>query len=85
MILHYQKDVLNWQKATNELLSEGFVPKADFYLAFSHTEETGSPEGAKKIIEYFKQNNIHFSTKNHPKFWVVLFFFYKIAVFTLLF
>ena len=49
-------------EATNELLKQNFVPEANLYLAFSHTEETGSPEGAKKIIEYFKEKNIHFST-----------------------
>ena len=49
-------------EATNELLKNDFKPQADLYLAFSHCEETGSPEGAKKIIEYFKEKNIQFST-----------------------
>ena len=49
-------------EATNELLKKNFKPQADLYLAFSHCEETGSPEGAKKIIEYFKGKNIQFST-----------------------
>lgn len=49
-------------EATNDLLKQDYAPNADFYLAFSHTEETGSPEGAKKIIEYFKSKNIQFST-----------------------
>ena len=49
-------------ESTNELLKNNFKPQADLYLAFSHCEETGSSEGAKKIIEYFKEKNIQFST-----------------------
>ncbi len=46
----------------NNLLEEGFEPENDLYIAFSHCEETGSLEGAPKIIEYFKNNNIKFNS-----------------------
>ena len=49
-------------EAANELLQHNFKPQADLYLAFSHCEETGSKEGAPTIIEYFKKNNIQFTT-----------------------
>lgn len=49
-------------EALNDLIKEGFQPKSDLYVAFSQTEETGSSEGAPKIIEYFKKNNISFNT-----------------------
>ncbi len=49
-------------EALNELINNGFKPKADLYIAFSQTEETGSSEGAPKIIEYFKNQNITFDT-----------------------
>ena len=49
-------------EATNELLKNDFKPQADLYLAFSHCEETGSQNGAKKIVEYFLSKKIIFST-----------------------
>ncbi len=49
-------------EALNSLLKEDFHPQADLYVAFSHTEETGSGEGAMQIIEYFREKNIKFST-----------------------
>ncbi|MBQ8476722.1 M20/M25/M40 family metallo-hydrolase, partial [bacterium] len=49
-------------EALNELIISGFVPQNDLYIAFSHCEETGSIEGAPKVIEYFKKNNIKFNT-----------------------
>lgn len=49
-------------EATNDLLKNNFKPQADLYLAFSHCEETGSPEGAKKVIDYFNDKNIQFAT-----------------------
>ena len=44
--------------ATNTLLSEGFVPKNDLYLAFSGGEEVNGP-GARNIVEHFKASGIH--------------------------
>ena len=49
-------------EALEGLMNEGFKPKNDLYIAFSHAEETGSVEGAPKIIEYFKRNNIKFNS-----------------------
>lgn len=44
--------------ATNTLLSEGFIPKNDLYLAFSGGEEVNGP-GARNIVEHFKAAGIH--------------------------
>ena len=43
--------------ATNTLLSEGFVPKNDLYLAFSGGEEVNGP-GARNIVKYFEEKGI---------------------------
>ena len=43
--------------ATNTLLSEGFVPKNDLYLAFSGGEEVNGP-GARNIVAYFEEKGI---------------------------
>ena len=44
--------------AVNTLLSQGFVPKNDLYLAFSGGEEVNGP-GARNIVEHFKAAGIH--------------------------
>ena len=43
--------------AVNKLISDGFIPENDIYLAFSGTEEING-DGAKNIVKYFKENNI---------------------------
>ena len=43
--------------AANELISRGFVPEQDVYLAFSGGEEVNG-EGAVNIVNYFKDNKI---------------------------
>lgn len=43
--------------AANELISRGFVPEQDIYLAFSGGEEVNG-EGAVNIVNYFKDNGI---------------------------
>ena len=49
-------------EALNDLLKTNFQPESDLYIAFAHTEETGSNEGAPKIVNYFRENNIKFNT-----------------------
>jgi len=49
-------------EALNDLLKQGFQPKADLYLSLSHAEETGSEESAPSIVAYFKSQNISFDT-----------------------
>ena len=46
--------------AANRLITEGFVPENDIYLAFSGGEETNGT-GAVAIVDYFKENNIRLS------------------------
>lgn len=43
--------------AADHLISQGFVPENDIYLAFSGGEEVNGP-GAANIVEYFKENGI---------------------------
>lgn len=43
--------------AANHLISEGFVPESDIYLAFSGGEEVNG-NGAVNIVDYFEKNNI---------------------------
>lgn len=41
----------------NHLISQGFVPKNDIYMAFSGGEEING-KGAVNIVDYFSENNI---------------------------
>lgn len=45
-------------EAAEALLRKGFVPKRTIYLCFGHDEETNGT-GAKAIVEYLKQKNVH--------------------------
>ena len=44
--------------AANHLISNGFKPEHDIYLAFSGGEEING-DGAKNIVDYFEKNNIN--------------------------
>ena len=46
--------------AADKLISEGFVPEADIYFAFSGGEEING-QGAVNIVEYFQKNQIDLS------------------------
>lgn len=48
-------------QALEELLSEGFVPECNVYLASSHNEEIGG-NGIPEALKYFKENKIDFET-----------------------
>lgn len=43
--------------SANQMISNGFIPENDIYLAFSGGEEVNGI-GAVKIVDYFAQNNI---------------------------
>ncbi|WP_020529433.1 M20 family peptidase [Flexithrix dorotheae] len=45
-------------EAVEKLLTEGYSPERTIYFAFGHDEEIGGKEGAIKIVEYLKENNI---------------------------
>ena len=51
------KSTLNAMQALEQLLSEGFVPENDIYLAFSGNEEING-EGQPQIIKLFKERGI---------------------------
>jgi carboxypeptidase PM20D1 len=52
--------VITLLDAVERLLSEGFTPNADIYLAFGHDEETGGVEGAKKVAAVLRERGIRF-------------------------
>ncbi len=43
--------------AADTLISQGFIPEQDIYLAFSGGEEVNN-DGAPNIVKYFEENNI---------------------------
>lgn len=45
-------------EAMEKLLSEGFVPERDIYYCFGHDEEPSTADGAPKIVEWFKEQNV---------------------------
>lgn len=47
-------------EAVENLLSQGYQPKRDIYLAFGHDEEIGGKEGAAKIADLLRQRNLEF-------------------------
>jgi len=52
--------VLGILEATENLLSKGFQPKRDVYLAFGHDEEIGGNEGAKIIAQTLRDRKLDF-------------------------
>lgn len=50
--------VFSFYEAAEELLKEGYTPKCDVYLGSSCTEEIGG-DGAPKLVNWFKEHNIH--------------------------
>ena len=44
--------------AAETLMEQGFRPQRDIYFAFTHDEEVGSENGAKKIVEYLKSQPV---------------------------
>ena len=47
-------------EAMERLLSKGFTPTRDIYMAFGHDEELNGEEGAKKIAAHFKDKGLRF-------------------------
>ena len=47
-------------EAVEYLLTKGFAPKRDIYLAFGHDEEIGGNQGAAKISKLLKDRNLDF-------------------------
>ena len=46
-------------EAVEQLLKENYQPEQTVYLCFGHDEEISGKRGAKKIAEWFKEQNIH--------------------------
>lgn len=47
-------------EAADALIKEGFQPNQDVWFAFGQDEENGGMQGAVKIAQYFKEQNITF-------------------------
>jgi len=50
--------VMSFYQAVEELLLSGYTPECDVYLGSSCTEEIGG-DGAPKMVNWFKEHNIH--------------------------
>lgn len=45
-------------ESVEKLIHEGFTPHHTIYICLGHDEENGGPEGASKIVEYFKEQGV---------------------------
>lgn len=52
--------IFNIMEAAEYLIKDGFKPMRSIYFAFGHDEEVGGMEGARKIGEYLKAQNLQF-------------------------
>ncbi len=52
--------IFNILEAAEYLIKDGFKPSRSIYFAFGHDEEVGGMEGARKIGEYLKAQNLQF-------------------------
>ena len=50
--------VIGIMEAIELLLEEGFIPERTIYIAFGYDEEILGHNGAKKIVEHLKHNNV---------------------------
>ncbi len=58
--LDCKHQLISIMAALERLIEEDYEPKRDIYLAFGFDEEVGGKKGAKKIAEYFRNNDIYF-------------------------
>jgi carboxypeptidase PM20D1 len=52
--------IFNIMEAAEYLIKDGFKPARSIYFAFGHDEEIGGMQGAKKIGEYLKSQDLQF-------------------------
>jgi len=52
--------VMGLMEAIENLIAQGHQPKRSIYLAFGHDEELGGEQGAKKIADYLKKQELTF-------------------------
>ncbi|GJM31142.1 MAG: peptidase M20 [Saprospiraceae bacterium] len=52
--------IISILEASEQLLSEGYVPERTIYFSFGHDEEIGGQNGAKKVADFFARKDIHF-------------------------
>jgi len=52
--------VISMLEAASMLDKQGFKPERSIYFSFGHDEELGGANGAGKVVEFAKENNIQF-------------------------